>query len=470
MNDEPVSKTPADTGLSLRVSDDRMEVVLEVAAECLTSPEIIAKVQELVQSKGIKAELDVEALQAAVEEARQNESGLENVVIARGKPSVPPCDAMLEWSRDFFAKGYQTDSESGTVDFHEMASQPYVEKEEHLVKVIPGRPGVDGIDVYGHPIKVSQPKKENLKKGRNVYWDEDEQSFRAGISGRVKLTRDVLDIDEVYSIRSDVGPETGNVKHPGAVRISGDVVSEFKVEAGGPVEVKGQIYASEIQCEGNLDVKYGINASTNKIISVGGTVKSRHISNAHIICHGDVCADAEICNSILNVRGEVICRGRIVGGSTVSLGGIHTAQAGSETEIRTILVAGVDFQLLDALKVKKEEMEKLTKELEKSETAHKQLAMLGNKLLGGQRERIMKLESFIEEGRERITLLRTEKTEIYRKMTEGRAARISIDKVVYPGTILRIVSSTLEVDEIRRGPLVASFDTETGSVVLGARG
>ncbi len=469
MNNESATEQPADIGLQLTVSEDKLEVILDAPAEHVSGEEIILKVQQLLKSKNIQAEMDIETLRSAVDKARQDGSGIDSLVIARGQPPKPPCDARVEWARDFFAEGYVTDSESGTVDFHEMASQPYVDKDELLAKIIPAQPGVGGTDVYGHPIKVGSPKQAHLTKGPNVYWDEAEQGFRASIPGRVKLTGAVLDVDQVYSIKSDVGPETGNVKHPGAVIISGDVISEFRVEAGGPVEVKGQIYASDMTCEGDLTVRYGINSSPGKTVSVGGALRTKHISNAHIICHGDVLADAEIYNSTLNVRGHVICRGRIVGGSTVSLEGIRTGQTGSETEIKTILVAGVDFELMEAVKAKKEELENLTKELEKTERAHKQLEMLGNKLLPGQAEQRKEMESFISASRERINSLKAEKNEIYRKMTEGRAARITIDKVAYPGTTLRIFSSTLEVDEIQRGPLVAGYDAETGTVILSSR-
>ncbi|UCE24492.1 MAG: DUF342 domain-containing protein [Candidatus Zixiibacteriota bacterium] len=347
-----------------------------------------------------------------------------------------------------------------------MASQPYIEKDELIVKVIAELPGVDGLDVFGALIKVPTPRKADLRKGPNVYWDEDEQSYRATISGRIKMTGGVLDVDEVYAIRGDVGPETGNVKHPGAVVVSGDVVSEFKIEAGGSIEIRGQVYASDISCQGDLNVKYGINSAINKHIHVGGTVKSKHISNAHIICHGDVCADAEICNSNLNVRGEVICRGRIVGGSTISLKGIRTGQAGSETDIKTILVAGVDFELVNAMKEKKEELENLNRELEKNQRVHKQLKMLGDKLFKEQAEQLKEIESSVQKMQERIGSLKGEKNEIYQKMTEGRTARIIIDKKIYARTVLRIFSSTLEVEEAMRGPLVANLDMETNSVVL----
>jgi hypothetical protein len=68
-----------------------------------------------------------------------------------------------------------------------------------------------------------------------------------------------------------------------------------------------------------------------------------------------------------------------------------------------------------------------------------------------------------------MSTIKKEKADIYRKMTEGRAARINIDKVLYPQTVLRIVSNTMEVTEVIRGPLVAAFDTETGQVVLKSR-
>jgi hypothetical protein len=318
------------------------------------------------------------------------------------------------------------------------------------------------------PIKVGVPRNVSLRSGPNVVWDEAEQGYRARISGRIKFRESLIDVEEDYSIKGDVGPETGNIRHPGSVVISGDVISEFKVEAEGTVDVKGQVYAAEIHCGGDLVVRNGINGSTEKTLEVKGSVKAKHVSSTKIMCSTDVCVDAEICNSQLNVRGEVVCRGRIVGGSTVSLKGIRAGQVGSEKDIRTILVTGVDFELAAAFKSKKEELEELIKVLEKVESAHIQLERLGDKLIGNQREQRTKLKSLLKETKEKISSLEVEKGEIHRKMLEGRKAKIVIDKVIYPGTILRIVDSTIEIQEMKRGPLMASFDTETGFVTIGS--
>ena len=66
-----MTEPAADTGLCLTVSDDRLEVILNVPAEYMSGHEIIPETQEFVKSKSITAEIEIEALQTAVDEARQ---------------------------------------------------------------------------------------------------------------------------------------------------------------------------------------------------------------------------------------------------------------------------------------------------------------------------------------------------------------------------------------------------------------
>ncbi|UCE24493.1 MAG: hypothetical protein JSU74_00130 [Candidatus Zixiibacteriota bacterium] len=104
MDNEPTNKPATDTNLSLTASDDKLELILETSAEYLSDHDIISEVEELAKLKGISVDIDTDCLRAAIEEARQNNTGIDRLVIARGRPPEQPRDASLEWARDFSLK------------------------------------------------------------------------------------------------------------------------------------------------------------------------------------------------------------------------------------------------------------------------------------------------------------------------------------------------------------------------------
>ncbi len=470
MNSETNTMEQCSTDIDGAVSADRLTVTLTCTREFLLEHDVIAKVKERLSELDVKTEPDLVALKDALDQAREAGTGVETFVVARGSAPEQPQDGQLDWAQDFFSKQYHVDPESNRCDYRQMAAHNSVEKGELLVTVIPAKAGQDGEDVLGRPIKVRQPKNVRLRNGPNVYWDEKDSGYHSNISGRVRLTADILDVDDVYTIRGDVGPETSSIRHPGAVVITGNVTSEFSIEADGTVEIKGHLYASDVKCGGDLVVMNGITSALDKTITVKGSLKSRYISNARIVCYSDVCVATEICSSDLKVRGQVSCRGRVVGGTIVTLGGLRVDEAGSEKETKTTLVAGLDFELLAAMETKSEEIKESEERLKKAQQVCNQLRRLSKTLTSEQREKLTELDFEVMELEDAVEACMREKAEMTKKLFEGLKAEIRIDKILYPGTTLRILNRILEITESLSGPLLIKFDNESKVLTIHRNG
>ena len=188
------------------------------------------------------------------------------------------------------------------------------------------------------------------------------------------------------------------------------------------------------------------------------------------MCYSDVCVATEICSSDLKVRGQVSCRGRVVGGTIVTLGGLRVDQAGSEKETKTTLVAGLDFELLAAMETKSEEIKESEERLKKAQQVCNQLRRLSKTLTSEQREKLTELDFEVMELEDAVEACMREKAEMTKKLFEGLKAEIRIDKILYPGTTLRILNRILEITESLSGPLLIKFDNESKVLTIHRNG
>jgi uncharacterized protein (DUF342 family) len=458
-----------ETGYSLAITEDKQQVILSCGANSLRNPDLTSMIQAELTRMGVTATLDNDGLRLAVENAIAENIDIKNLVIARGKTPVNAEDGRLEWTADYFTPGYFIDPMTKRIDFHQKIEERAVEKGQLLVKVIAPREGSDGIDVFGKPIKVTRPRPAEIKGGPNVAWDDKELGYRANCAGRVRLSGKTLEIDEVYKIRSDVGKDTGNIKHNGQLVVEGNVESDFKIEAAGHIEVRGLIYACDIECGGNLIAKEGINENQTKKIAVKGDIAAKYILNASVVCEGNITAKREIFQSLVKTKGEVNCaEGRIVGGEILSAKGITVKEAGSKGNVKTTLVAGVDYALMEKIKSNNDNIQQLKDMIKKLNPACRKLKTSPVPLSAAQKENLMEIEYKLIEADELMKNLEEENKVIRREIYSNKTAQIKITGIVYPGVIMRIFDSQYIVDQPLMGPIVAALDRVTGELALSA--
>ncbi len=456
-------------GFSLKITEDRLQVLLSCSREGLHNSNLTTDIQAELKSMEVTADFDNEGLRIAVENAIAENGEIENLTIAWGKASVAPEDGRLEWTGDYFTPGYFVDPVTKRIDLHQKIERRAVDKGQLLVRVIPPRDGKDGVDVCGRPIKTSRPRPANIKGGVNVTWNEKEMGYLANCPGSVRMIGKTLDVDEICLIRGDVGKVTGNICHRGQLVIEGNIESDYKVEAGGHIEVRGLVYACDVKCGGNLIAKEGINENRTKNITVAGDIASKYILNANVVCNGNVLAKSEIFQSAIRTKGEVICsEGRIVGGEIISAKGIIAKEVGSKGNVETTLVAGVDFALIDKLKENNDNIQKSKDTIKKLSPACRRLKTSPLSLSAAQKENLMEIEYHINEAEEQIKSLEEENKIIRREIYSNRTAQVKILGTLYPGVIIRIFDSQFIATHPLIGPLVAALDPVTHELALSA--
>lgn len=361
------------TRFDLRLSDDKVQVLLDCPDPhrdlADTVATIIAACQQLELPEYPTAEILTDMLQQACPPGED----LTDKVLMMGQAAVPPQDGRLEWSRDYFAAGWETDAEGETIDFWAKLDNRAVVADEKLLVMYPAIPGTPGLNVFGNKIPVGKPEKARVRCGKGVRETEDEngvKTFTADIAGRVRFTDNTLAVDDVYIIKGNVNLETGNIHHTGTLQIEGDVELGASIEADGDVVIKGMVEPSDIRAGGSLTVNSGIVGSAETRLTVGGQLQAKYVKDAIIRCEGDVLVTGEINHCDLETRGRVdVSRGRIAGGRTIARKGITVGAAGASGASQTLLAAGVDPTLesrLNEMRARLVQMEKARIKLRQS--------------------------------------------------------------------------------------------------------
>jgi len=349
---------------NLRVSADKVSVLLDCPDPHRDLGSVVSQVMAGFRELELPEYPDPEFLTTILTNACAPGEHLVDTPLIMGEHPVEPRHGRLEWSRDYFAEGWEIDENTGAIDFWAKLDNRAVSAGEVLLHLHPAVPGEPGLNVFGNKIPVDKPEKVRMRCGKGVVetaGDDDVAIFTAEIDGRIRCSDGVLSVDDVYVIKGNVNLDTGNITHTGTLQIEGDVELGARIDVGGDIVVKGMMEAAHVRCGGSLMVTGGIVGDEGYGIEVGGAVQARYIREAVIGAEGDVTVGNEITHSNVRTRGKVLVpKGRIVGGTTVARQGITVGEAGASSTTDTTLIAGLDPALTDritALQAKTDKME-----------------------------------------------------------------------------------------------------------------
>lgn len=377
-HDAPVSEPPDNVGeaaleageetdgFRLRFSKDRMRVTIECDTSGRDIDDMVQAVLERLSKFHLSKIPPAEKLSAAIREATAGSPILDGAEIVSGSMPTPPIDGRIDWSTDFFNPGFEVDEETGRINFRRRIGKRNVAQGQLLATIVEPVKGTNGVDLMGNVVRVRQPKRAKLRAGENVEADASGLNYFATVTGRIRLHKDLLSVDKIYEIDGDVGLETGDISHDGAVVVHGDILQGSRVEAVGDVEVMGTIEGAHIQTGGALHVHGGITGNDHTRIVASGGVQARFILDAHILAGGDVTVENEIVHSRISTRGAMyVPTGRIVGGEINALGGVDASQIGSPASVPTTIIAGEDHSLEGNLAILKNKLKLATENVER---------------------------------------------------------------------------------------------------------
>ncbi len=444
--------------MRLRATKDRMAVLLDCDVTTDELDALAAAIGKELEALGIKNPPDQKQLKEQLNCAAEKDPHLVDFVLIKGEPPVSPQDGKVEWEGALFRAGLAADKYTGRTDYREKAAQESVTKGMLLGHQIPVVEGKDGLDVFGAPIPAGEPATNYPEAGDNVRLDSNKNAYCAEINGRVRLINDILSVDEVYIVQEDVDMTTGNISHPGAVVVNGDVLKGAKIEAAGNIEVCGIIENAEIQTKGDLTVRGGIRQADGHKIVVEGGIQSKYIDGGDIQAKNDIVVEGEIINCKMKTLGAVIIpRGHIVGGEIVALKGIYAGYAGRKTYVPTMLVAGEDFSVRVKLSFRKKNIEKIETELAQLKNfADSQMSSQKTTFTSSQDElsktllKISELEKELQKVVDEVKDIETQ--------TQSSAKKfVKVEVKLFPKTVICLSDEELTVEDEYAGPIQAEI-------------
>ena len=210
---------------------------------------------------------------------------------------------------------------------------------ELLAEKISAIHGEKGIDIFGRPVDPPAVKDAKLKCGPGTRMSDDNLKLFAKIEGQPSLAfGGKVSVMSDLVIKGDIGLQTGHVDFDGNVKVMGTVQSGFKVKAGS-IDAK-EIHEAEVIASEDVTVSGGINGAT---ITAGGIISAKYIAKTTISSFGDVAAQKEIIDSIIETSGSVLVRkGKIISSEIASKKGIESMDIGTDKSSPCKLKVGVD--------------------------------------------------------------------------------------------------------------------------------
>jgi len=266
-----------------------------------------------------------------------------------------------------------TIKEDGSIDYKEREAVKEVFQGDIVGEYFPEFEGNEGFNIYGQRVAIQE---ENLgpSLGENLFVDpENPKIIRSSINGYLKLENGVLSATETLVIPGDVDYETGNIEFSGNIEIKGKVTEGFTVTSFGNLTVHGVVEAANLFSSQDMFLHSGVIAKEGYKIECLGNFHARYVQNAHIHVKGDLKVDDFIYHSHVECNNEVLVHGKsgvIMGGKVIAFKKIEADVAGNKLGVATELFCGVDLELEDKIKKRKNEINVL---LQRQEMINTQL-------------------------------------------------------------------------------------------------
>jgi len=444
-----VESTDKTKFFSTKVSDDHMKVYLTVKPFVQKDIDInLNDVLQTLQSKSISFGIKEDVIKTTLDEVKQENISVENLLIAEGNQAISGEDGRLEFTVNVNKNIKPHEDTHGKVDFHDLSIVENVEKEQPLVKLIDSTPGTPGKNVYGKMVTPVHGKSFVLPIGENTkVSNKDTKLLVSCIDGIVKYVAGVVSVKSCYAVEKDVDFGVGNITSKGAIVVKGNVRSGFIVDAVGDIEVGGMVEDSIIKSKGNVLVKGGFVGSGKGKIEADGDVTVYFARNQTIVANNvKILREAVDCiiyaKNTVKVHGDKIS---IEGGITAAGATIEVESLGSKNEAHTDVEVGINYvahpsqmntrKEISGLKAVLKTVDKELNTLHAIQKAKGELpaqyTTTFDHLLSRREELVKKLKDLASE-------------EI---VPVNKDAKIMVNRVVHPGVEITIGESTMTILE-----------------------
>lgn len=274
MEDDKTKSIDKDRFISIRISDDRMEVYLTLAPFARYGIDIrLDDILQILGSKGVSFGIKKDIIGSILDKVIHEDTSVKDILIAEGKRPVAGRSHEVEFDIEKAIKDPEkVDALLGQkheVYAYEVAAIVGKEKEicykDSVIAVRrPQIPGVNGIDISGHRAEASiLPPSHEYKFGKNIKYNEQENNYIAVRDGLLVLNKDVYEIFPI-NINGRVEVAVSNDKMQARVNLF-------------PPDAKGLALKTEdvMKALNLMKIRYGVNVDiiSNVVKEVNETSK-----------------------------------------------------------------------------------------------------------------------------------------------------------------------------------------------------
>ena len=444
-----------DNRIAVTISEDEMEAYVRVMPPLDGESYKESDLMQAVSQAGVVYGTKKETIAAIVSGKKYDE----NICIAQGKK---PIDGVNGYYEFFFETQKRTAPKvlkDGSVDYSAYSDISMAKEGDKLAMYHPAVASVDGVTVRGTGV-VAKPGRELAKlKGRNLAVSPD-GIYTAGIDGLISYDADDnrLNVTDMLVIEGDVSVNTGDVRFIGDIYVKGNILTGMTVKSEkGGITVDGYVEGATLVAKKDIVLKNGMQGNGRGKVACSGTVSGKFFEQTVVDAQGSVNANS-IMNCDISSGEDVIVSGRlgvIVGGHVSAIRRVEATMIGNMAEAPTKIWAGIAGDLFSMLsQIEKQiheaeaEVAKLTQGIAKAdailekEQEPEKLEMF--------RKRKMEIVRAKVERDARIIELQKKKEELLINMEKANAAKVIIQKNIFPGCSITINGVSAVVTETYR--------------------
>lgn len=395
-------------------------------------------------------------VEALCEQARAGELSGDEFLIAEGVEPKPPVDAVLHLDKDLCGASdtpAEKEEDQDSIDYYAQCKLLTVTEGTVIGVVQPSRPAVEGTDLMDKPIRAAGTPIE-LTLGSGLTFADDGKTLLATTNGLVQHRADSIDIIELVQIDGDVDLDSGSLDVDLNVMVKGTVRDLFSVKTTKSLSVGGAIENSTVEAGADIAVKGGIAGKEKGLVRAGGNVVCRFCQAATIETGGDITITKEAINSQLRAAGQLfIPRGPLISGQAHARGGAEIKVIGSEGEVPTRLIVGIDPVILAKAARIDCTAEKRRVGAKKIRAAVEPLIANLKRLAPAQRERATELmfeADTVEAGADDLTV---KKEKMIEEASWHEQPVLTVTDRIHPGVTLIFEDLEFTAREVLRGPI-----------------
>ncbi len=440
--------------VAIEVSDDHQQAWIRFAdpedLRSLTLEDVVHAVEE---AKIVVGEHVLERINEFLASRSDDDDRPERFLIAKGRSAVEGTDETFHRDESLLQREQDWQGDAA-VNYYTCKSIHMLEKDDPIGSLVPAVPGVDGVDVFGEPLKPSRQPTDIEIESSIKRSEIDPSLLLANVPGQIDFSGRVLSIKEVFAVAKDVDFRTANIDSPVDVQIHGTVRDGFMVKSRRAITIGGAIESAEVEAQGDILVRGGILQKGRSSVKAGGDIVARFCDEADLRAAGDVKMCKVLMNSQVHCGGSLLAaHGAVIGGSIYAREGVEVATLGSDACVKTKVTVGAHPDVIDQAERIRESLKPKREAAERIRSAVQPLIENLKRLSPAQKEKATELMFEADALDAHVAEIENKCATMLHDARAKGIPHVLVSTVVHQGVTVRIGRRITSFQKPMRGPV-----------------